>query len=325
MTLRHIRIFEEVCKADCNLTRAAAQMHMTQPAVSLAISELETYYGVRLFERISRRLHISEAGKQFRRYAQGILMTFDDMEKSVRNWDALGKIRVGASVSIGSALMPDFAKTFAGERPETELQVRIDRSDRLQEALLTGELDMALIEGIVHDENLIAEDFMEDSLAVIASPELPLPSGKIPPELFLKQRFLLREMGSGTREIFAGVLTSAGYAVPEPAWESLSTAALIHAAEAGLGVAVVPSRMVKESDTLRFLTVDGLTFRRKYQIVYHKNKFLTAAGQHFLNICRRGVSKREVPEKSSLEERYPAIAEWKQLYKTPEEPQKGSK
>ena len=289
MTLRHIRIFEAVCQTDCNLTRAAGQLHMTQPAVSLAISELENYYGVRLFDRINRRLYISEAGKQFRGYAQGILMSFDDMEKRIRNWDAFGRIRVGASISIGSVLMPAFAKTFSKERPETDLQVRIDRSDRLQEALIAGELDMALIEGIVHDGNLRAEEFMEDSLAVIASPELSLPEGVIPVDLFLQQRFLLREMGSGTREIFAGVLTSAGYAVPEPAWESLSTAALIHAAEAGLGVAVVPFRMVSENTALRFLTVEGLTFLRKYQIVYHKNKFLTAAGQHFLEICRRGV------------------------------------
>jgi len=287
MTLRHIRIFEAVCQTDCNLTKAAAQLHMTQPAVSLAVSDLENYYGVKLFERINRRLYLSEAGKQFRVYAKGILMTFDDMEKSIRNWDAFGRIRVGASISIGSALMPDFAKTFAEECPETDLQVRIDRSDRLQEALLAGELDMALIEGIVHDENLLAEEFMEDSLAVIASPGLPLPEGVLSPEIFLAQRFLLRETGSGTREIFAGVLTSAGYAVPDPAWESLSTAALIHAAEAGLGIAVVPRRMVSEKANLRFLTVEGLTFRRKYQIVYHKNKFLTSAGKHFLEICRQ--------------------------------------
>ncbi len=285
MTLRHIRIFEAVCQAECNLTRAAANLHMTQPAVSLAVAELENYYGVKLFERISRRLYLSEAGKRFRGYAQGILMTFDDMEKSIRNWDAFGRIRVGASVSIGSALMPAIARAFADSRPETDLQVRIDRSDRLQDALLDGELDVALIEGIVHDENLIGEEFMEDSLAILASPSLDLPE-VLTPEAFLAQRFLLRENGSGTREIFAGVLTSAGYPVPTPAWESLSTAALIHAAEAGLGLAVVPKRMVEESDKLRFLTVEGLTFRRKYQIVYHKNKFLTAAGSHFLDICR---------------------------------------
>ncbi len=286
MTLRHIRIFEAVCQAECNLTKAATTLHMTQPAVSLAVGELESYYGVKLFERISRRLYLSEAGKQFRVYAQGILMNFDDMEKSIRNWDALGRIRVGASVSIGSALMPGFAREFADSWQSTELLVRIDRSDRLQEALLAGELDIALIEGTIHDENLVGEEFMEDSLAILASPLLNLPE-VVTPELFLSQRFLLREVGSGTREIFAGVLTSAGYTVPTPAWESLSTAALIHAAEAGLGLAVVPKRMVEENEKLRFLTVEGLTFRRKYRIVYHKNKFLTAAGKHFLEICRR--------------------------------------
>ncbi len=300
MTLRHIRIFDAVCQADCNLTKAAGLLHMTQPAVSLAISELENYYGVKLFTRIARRLYISEAGKQFRVYAQGILMTFDDMEKSIRNWDAFGRIRVGASISIGSVLMPEFAKIFAVQRPETDLQVRIDRSDRLQEALLSGELDMALIEGIVHDDNLVSEEFMEDALAVIASPDLPLPAGVIPVELFLQQRFLLREMGSGTREIFAGVLTSAGYPMPEPAWESLSTAALIHAAEAGLGVAVVPHRMVCDNPAVRFLTVEGLVFRRKYQIVYHKNKFLTAAGQHFLEICRNAGKQESIKEQDHL-------------------------
>ena len=116
------------------------------------------------------------------------MQKIDDMEKSIRNWDAFGRIRVGASISIGSALMPAFAKTFAAERPETDLQVRIDRSDRLQEALLSGELDVALIEGIVHDDNLFSEEFMEDSLAVIASPVLDLPEGEIPAELFLRQR-----------------------------------------------------------------------------------------------------------------------------------------
>lgn len=286
MTLRHIRIFEEICRADCNMTRAAEQMHMSQPAVSLAIAELENYYGVKLFDRISRRLHLTEAGKQFRMYAQGILMTFDDMEKSIRNWDALGKIRVGASVSIGSALMPDFAKTFAKECPETELLVRIDRSDRLQESLIAGDLDLALIEGHVHHESLVAEDFMEDSLAVVASPDLSLPEGKIPMEVFLKQRFLLRENGSGTREIFNGALTGAGYDVPEPAWESLSTAALVHAAEVGLGVAIIPKRMVPDTDTLRILEIEGINFSRKYQIVIHKNKFLTTAGKKFLEICK---------------------------------------
>lgn len=98
---------------------------------------------------------------------------------------------------------------------------------------------------------------------------------------------MLRENGSGTREIFQNAITNAGYAPPAPAWESLSTAALVHAAEVGLGVAVVPKRMLPQPNTLRVLTIDGISFSRKYQIVVHKNKLLTTAGERFLDICRR--------------------------------------
>ena len=83
MTIRHIRIFEAVCDAGCNTTRAAEALHMTQPAVSLAISELESYYGVLLFDRIARRLYLTEAGAEFLDYARRITLTFDDMETKV--------------------------------------------------------------------------------------------------------------------------------------------------------------------------------------------------------------------------------------------------
>ena len=87
MTLRHIRIFEAVCDCGCNMTRAAESLHMTQPAVSLAVSELESYYGVRLFDRIARRLYLTEAGRAFLDYARRITLTFDDMERTVRDWE----------------------------------------------------------------------------------------------------------------------------------------------------------------------------------------------------------------------------------------------
>ncbi len=206
MTLRHIRIFETVCSCGCNTTRAAEKLHMTQPAVSLAIAELETYYGVKLFDRISRRLYLSEAGKRFLAGAEDILLSFDDMEKSIRAWNHGGLLRVGGSVSIGAALMPRLVKRFSEGSPDTQLRVRIDRSDRLQEAVLQNTLDFALIEGIVHDENLTEEDFLEDSLAVLVSKDAPLPP-IVTVEEFCRQPLLVREIGSGTREVF-GLLSS---------------------------------------------------------------------------------------------------------------------
>ena len=112
MTLRHIKIFLAVCDCDCNTTKAAEELFMTQPAVSLAIKELEQYYGVVLFDRIGRRLRISEAGLHFKEYAVPISALFDDMEKGMRNWDAFGVLRVGASITIGAQFLPGYVRAF---------------------------------------------------------------------------------------------------------------------------------------------------------------------------------------------------------------------
>lgn len=271
---------------------------MTQPAVSLAISELENYYGVRLFDRISRRLYLSEAGRRFREYSRSISLTFDDMEKTVREWEKNGVIRVGASISIGSMLLPEYAAQFRKTHPDATVRVKVDRSDRLEHATLQNEIDFALMEGIVHDENLTAEDFMEDSLAVIASSEQFENGTVIAPEEFLRMDFLLREHGSGTREVFDSTLSALEYPLPDPVWESLSTAALMNAACAGLGVAIIPKRMADEKiagGRVAQIYVDGIEFKRKYKIVYHKNKHLTAAALDFLDLCRAFGGKNDDP------------------------------
>ena len=285
MTIRHIRIFEAVCDAGCNTTRAAEALHMTQPAVSLAISELESYYGVLLFDRIARRLYLTEAGAEFLDYARRITLTFDDMETTVRNWESKGVLRVGASVSVGAKLMPELTARFRKTHPDIRVKVRIDRSDRLEEAIAAGETDFALIEGIAHGESLVVEDFMEDRLALVTSPDTVEPGSTVSREDFLRMEFLLRERGSGTREIFESTLAAASLPPPAPMWESLSTAALMNAAKAGLGMAVVPHRMAEEaiaSGSLAEFFVEGLTFRRTYKIVYHRDKRFTKSARDFL-------------------------------------------
>ena len=134
-----------------------------------------------------------------------------------------------------------------------------------------------------------AEQVCPDSLALIASPDMYAHNTVLAPEEFLKSDILLREHGSGTREVFESALSAASYPLPEPVWESLSTAALINAAAAGLGIAVVPKRMVEDkiqSGEVSEIFIDGITFQRKYKIVYHKDKRLTRAVQEFLDLCR---------------------------------------
>ena len=142
MTIRHIRVFLAVCESGCNMTRAAEMLHMTQPAVSLAIRELEQYYGVLLFDRIGRRLQITEAGRHLLRYAVHICVQFDEMETELRDWDTFGILRVGASITVGSQFLPKYVKAFSGIRPQTEVRAVVEPSDRLEKKILENELDL---------------------------------------------------------------------------------------------------------------------------------------------------------------------------------------
>lgn len=289
MTIRHINIFLAVCEAGQNTTKAAEQLHMSQPAVSLAIRELEEYYGVALFDRIGRRLCITEAGKRFWEYASHISTMFDDMEKTLRDWEHLGVLRVGASITVGSRFLPGYVKTFLSQHPGLEIRAQIASTEVLTGKLMANELDFALVEGVPRHPSLVSEDYMEDHLAVICPAGGPFQQGEtITVEQFRAQRFLLREKGSGTREEFDRVTEQAGFSV-SPAWEAMSTTVLVNAVIEGLGVSVLPQRLIVgavERGLVVSVNVEGLDFRRQFRIIYHKDKFLPAVAREFLAHCR---------------------------------------
>ena len=125
-------IFRTVCETGFNSTRAAEILHMTQPAVSLAIKELEQYYGVHLFDRIGRRLRITDAGKQFLRYAIHISDLFKDMETGLRDWGTKGILRIGASITIGAQFLPGYIRAYSNICPDMDVRVVVEQSDRLK-------------------------------------------------------------------------------------------------------------------------------------------------------------------------------------------------
>ena len=145
MTIRHIKIFAALYACGCNTTKAAESLHMTQPAVSLAIREMEQYYGTPLFDRIGRRLLLTQAGEQFLRYAHSITGLFDDMEKELRNWDSAGVLRVGASITIGAQFLPSYIQAFSAAHPAVTVKAQVKPSEGLESDLLANRLDLALL------------------------------------------------------------------------------------------------------------------------------------------------------------------------------------
>lgn len=173
MTLRHMRIFQKIYETQ-SVTRAAEALHMTQPAVTRALQELEKYYGLRLFERLNRRLTVTEAGRRMYDYALHLTETFDTMEKSLRDWERQGVLRVGASVSLGCSLLPQLARTFQEEHPGVEVRVRIANGELLRRDLLENRLDLALLEGEENGADLMLTPFAAGEMALIVPPGHPL-------------------------------------------------------------------------------------------------------------------------------------------------------
>ena len=303
MTIRHLKIFLAVCDGGCNTTRAAEALTMAQPAVSLALKELEQYYGVVLFDRVGRHLQITAAGKRLWEYASHITSLFDDMEKGMRDWDTFGILRVGASITIGSQFLPNYVKAFYARHLGTEIRAVIEPSDRLEAQILSSDLDLALMEGVSHSPSLESEEYMEDHLVVICPARGRFVQGQtLTQEEFRSQKFLLREPGSGTRETFQRVMEEAGLSV-EPIWEAMSTTALVNAVINGLGITVLPHRMVLgplSKGLVVSVRVEGLEFRRKYYIVRHRAKYLTASARAFLELCRSYEMDYPMPRYSGL-------------------------
>ena len=150
MTVRHLKIFLEVYR-NGSITRASERLHMTQPAVTRAIQELEHYYGVRLFDRINRRLLVTEAGKQLYAQALHLVDLFEHMETSLRNWDALGVLRIGSSIALGTHVLPDLILRFRADHPALRTQVTIQNGGALQRQLLDNRLDLAILDVMLPD------------------------------------------------------------------------------------------------------------------------------------------------------------------------------
>ena len=285
MTIRHMKIFVSVYQAQ-SITRAAEQLHMTQPAVSRAIQELEHYYGVCLFERIGRRICSTESAARLYAQALHIIETLDSMEKGLRDWDEFGVLRVGATIAIGNYELPRIARRFQAENPDVKLRARVAGASALIRAIMADEVDLALIEGGPLPGEMVAQPFGGDRLTLIAPVDSSIPEN-VSLRQVLEYPLLLREPGSAGRAAFDRLLQEHGLSV-EPAWESVSTQALVRAVAAGLGVAVLPKLLIQQdvaSGNVVPLTLKE-PLRRTLNIVYHKRKYLSESMQRFIALCR---------------------------------------
>jgi LysR family transcriptional regulator, transcriptional activator of the cysJI operon len=264
MTFRHFGIFVAVCETG-SMTKAAQRLSISQPSVSQAVRELEEGYGIALFERLGKRLIVTEAGELCLDYARRILQSRDELAESIRKKRLSSPIRVGATVTIGTYLLPRI-----GLLSDARLYPVVENTARIERLLLEGALDLGLVEGETSSPALERRPFYRDRLVVVCSPENPACARRQTPRDLKGRGFYIREEGSGSRELFISAMKKKGWPY-RIVGELNNTEALKNFARTDKENFSVISALAVD-DSLHVIDCPGLDLERDFDIVYHRNK-----------------------------------------------------
>ncbi|HZZ58151.1 MAG TPA: LysR family transcriptional regulator [Opitutaceae bacterium] len=288
MNRNHLALFHAVAQAG-SISGAAASVHVSQPAVSRQIGELESALGVRLLDRLPRGCRLTEAGAILAGLASRWRAVENEAARAMEEYRGLkrGRLTVGASMTIGGYLLPGMLAAFHRRCPQIDLQVEIGNTSRIHQALVDGAVDAGLTEGPLQAEDVESAPFFQDELVPIAPPGHPLlRKGGVTARELCREPILLREEGSGTRAVVERALRRRGIAV-QPLLALASPEAIKNAVAAGLGVAFV-SRLVIEAEvragTLGIISVRDLSIRRPLHLRRARGRSVSPSLAIFLEI-----------------------------------------
>jgi DNA-binding transcriptional LysR family regulator len=290
VNLHQLRIFAAVA-AEGSITGAGHRLHISQPAVSKQLAELEDTVGLPLLDRLPRGVVLTDAGRALQRHATAIFAAESSAETELAEMRGLstGTVTMGASTTIGNYLLPPLLGAFDERYPGLTLDVDIQNTEHIQARVLGGELDFGLTEGLVTSDLLDVAVFVRDDIILIASPSSEYGrTRKLRRGALAKSRLILRERGSGTRAKVEESLADQGIDVV-PLMSLGGTEAVKNAVAAGLGIAFV-SRLAVEQELARTQLVEvkvpGLSIRRDLHLLTLKGKRLTASATAFVDMLR---------------------------------------
>lgn len=294
MTIRHLKIFITV--AECgSMNTAARQLFLSQPTISQAIRELEEYYDIRLFDRLSRRLHITPAGQELLNNAYQVVGQFQQLERNMQKSHQKDIIRIGSTITIGSCLISNVLNDFQEALPETETYTFIANTHMIEEKLLKSELDIAIVEGEIHHQDLVIIPSIRDFLVLGCGTDHPFALRETVHVKELEhQKFVMREPGSGTRALFDKFIKRHNLNI-HISWEATCPDAFRNAILYNQCLAVVSVRLLERdirSRQIRIFNPQSDELERSFSLVYHKDKVFTPA----MNTIRKIITQYQQPD-----------------------------
>ena len=289
MADRRLQVFHTVARL-LSFTKAAETLHMTQPAVTFQVRQLEEYFNTRLFDRTHNRISLTEAGARVYQYSDKIFELYGEMENAVREMtgEISGSLTIGASTTIAEYMLPALLGDFRAKYPEVSIHLKVSNTDGIVSMVENNTIDLGVVEAPVSNKNLVVDECRRDNLVAIVPPGHPKADlDTITMEELLDHPFICREEGSGTREVIAEYMTQCETPM-EVAMELGSPEAVKGAVEAGMGVSVVSSATIQKELRLGTLVAIDLKppLERPFSFVHQKQKFRVRVMEELLEFAR---------------------------------------
>jgi DNA-binding transcriptional LysR family regulator len=291
MDVRDLQVFLSVAK-HLNYTRAAEEVNLSQPSVSVRMRELERDLGTRLFEQLGKKIALTEAGELLVPYAGRVIAAMADAREAIDQLQGLerGSLRIGASTTPGMYLVPRTIAHYKRRYPKIDVHLTVKDTRQIEEGVIRNEFDFGFVGGHLAGDEVKVFPWMTDHLVLVVPSNHHLARKKSVKIADLrKQMFILREAGSATRAAVAHHLKKADLEV-ETVMEMENPESVKKAVQSGLGIAFISKFAVEtelKAKSLVAVRVTGLDINRELKIVYRKDKHLGRAAQAFIEMARK--------------------------------------
>ena len=283
-TLRQLQVFEKVA-SHLSYSRAAEELYLSQPAVSMQIKQLEEHIGLPLFEQMGKKIFLTEAGRELFHYARNISQQLAEMEAVFDEMKGLGQGKLTLSVvNTANYFTPQLLAKFCQRHPNINVILQVANRDAVLKQLSDNSTDLAIMGQPPEGLDIVAESFLDNPLVVIAKPDHPLANLKqIKFAQLAQETFLSREKGSGTRSAMERVFAVHGVQ-PRISMEMETNEAIKQAVQAGMGLGILSLHSIElelETQRLTVLDVEHFPLMRHWFVAHRRNKRLSSAALAF--------------------------------------------
>jgi DNA-binding transcriptional LysR family regulator len=293
MSDRRLKVFHTVARL-LSFTKAAEELHMTQPAVTFQVRQLEEYFNTRLFDRTHNKVNLTPAGERVAEFAERIFDLYAEMESGVRDLtgEISGALTIGASTTIAEYMLPALLGEFKNQYPDINLRLKVSNSEGIVSMVEHNVIDLGVVESPVNNKNLIVEVCHEDQLVLVAAPdhELVKRGGKVNASDIVRYPFVSREEGSGTRDVVMQYLMEHKVSPGDMNFslELGSPEAIKGAVEAGMGITILSRSIIGKELKLNMLAELPLDppLARPFSFVRQRQKFRVTVMEKLLEFAQ---------------------------------------